>query len=582
MRSSFLEFWTIVRPYWSSPERRFSGLLLASVIALNLGAVYIMVLINEWNALFYNALQNYDLSAFTYQIGRFGVLAAIYIVAAVYRVYLRQMLQIRWRNWLTERYVARWLRNDAYYHLQLGDNRAADNPDQRIAEDVNGFVSQTLILGLGLLESIVTLGSFSIILWDLSGSLSIGGFNIPGYMLWAAILYAILGSWLTHVIGRPLVSLNYQQQQFEANLRFALVRVRENAEQIALYRGEEAEKGGIGAAFSDVVSNWWGIMRRQKLLTWFSSGYSQIAIIFPFVVAAPRYFDRAIQLGGLMQVAQAFDQVQTALSWFVTNYTSFAEWRATLSRLSGFETALAENGGRGGEGFAIESPSARAITVSHLNIYLPDGRALLKNLSLTLPPAARVLISGPSGSGKSTFLRTLCGVWPYCEGRLVVPVGQRLLFCPQKPYLPLGSLREAVQYPEIGGAYSDADIKDALSLCGLEELRRRLDDSENWAMKLSPGEQQRLAFARALLIRPQWLFFDEATSALDEESELRLYGLVGAMSQCAVISVAHRKTLSAFHDRSIVFTKAVASQRQDQPVAFVTGLASEGQIAAGE
>ena len=401
-------------------------------------------------------------------------------------------------------------------------------------------------------------------------------------MLWAAILYAILGSWLTHVIGRPLVSLNYQQQQFEANLRFSLVRVRENAEQIALYRGEDAEKGGIGTAFSDVISNWWGIMRRQKLLTWFSSGYGQIAIIFPFVVAAPRYFDRAIQLGGLMQVSQAFDQVQTALSWFVTNYTSFAEWRATLSRLNGFETALAENGERSREVFAIESPSARAITVSDLNIYLPDGRALLKNLSLTLPPSARLLISGPSGSGKSTFLRTLCGVWPYCEGRIVMPAGQRLLFCPQKPYLPLGSLREAVQYPEIGGAYSDADIKDALCLCGLEELRRRLDDSENWAMKLSPGEQQRLAFARALLIRPRWLFFDEATSALDEESELRLYGLVAGMSECAVISVAHRKTLSAFHDRSIVFTKAFASKRQDQPIAFVTGVASKVQTAAGE
>lgn len=582
MRSSFLEFWTIFRPYWSSPEGRFSGLLLAVVIALNLGSVYIMVLFNAWNALFYDALQNYNLSDFSYQLGRFCVLATIYIVAAVYRIYLRQMLQIRWRNWMTQRYVARWLHNDAYYHLQLGDNAAADNPDQRIAEDINGFVNQTLVLGLGLLEFVVTLASFSLILWDLSGSLSVGGIDIPGYMLWAAVLYAIVGSWLTHLIGRPLISLNYQQQQYEANLRFALVRVRENAEQIALYRGEGAEQGGIGSAFSSVVENWWGIMRRQKLLTWFSSGYDQIATVFPFVVAAPRYFSHSIQLGGLMQIAQAFGQVQVALSWFVTNYTSFAEWRATLSRLSGFEKALTENGEQGRAVSAVLSPSARAISVSNLNIYLPDGRALLKDLSLTLPPSSRILISGPSGSGKSTFLRTLCGVWPYCDGRIVIPAEQKLLFCPQKPYLPLGSLRQAVQYPVNGGACTDAGIRDALCLCGLEELRRRLDDSENWAMKLSPGEQQRLAFARALLIRPQWLFFDEATSALDEESELRLYGLVADMRECAVISIAHRKTLSAFHDRSIVFSKTAPDHRQDRPIAVVTGIGSKAPTALGE
>lgn len=341
MKSAFLEFWSIVRPYWSSQERVISGLLLGAVIALNLGAVYIMVLINSWYALFYDALQNYNLSDFSYQLGRFCVLAAVYIGVVVYRVYLRQMLQIRWRNWLTQRYVRRWLHNDAYYHLQLGANRAADNPDQRISEDINGFISQTLILGLGLLESVVTLASFAVILWGLSGPLTVWGVTIPGYMLWAAVLYALVGSWLAHRIGRPLIPLNYQQQQYEANLRFALVRVRENAEQIALYRGERAEQGGIGTAFSDVVANWWDIMRRQKLLTWFSSGYDQIAMIFPFVVAAPRYFSRAIQLGGLMQIAQAFGQVQTALSWFITNYTSFADWKATSRPLERFRDGFA-------------------------------------------------------------------------------------------------------------------------------------------------------------------------------------------------------------------------------------------------
>jgi putative ATP-binding cassette transporter len=569
MRSAFFEFWTICRPYWHSPERRFSGLLLAAVIVLNLGTVYIMVLINEWNALFYNALQERDFGVFTYQLGRFAVLAGLYIAAAVYQIYLRQMLQIRWRNWLTQRYVSRWLRNDAYYHMQLADNAPADNPDQRIAEDINTYVSQTLILGLGVLESVVTLASFALILWGLSGSFSIAGISIPGYMLWAAILYAILGSWLVHRIGLPLVSLNYRQQQYEANLRFALVRVRENAEQIALYRGERSEQGGIGAAFSDVVSNWWGIMRRQKMLTWFSSGYNQIAIIFPFVVAAPRYFAGEMQLGGLMQTASAFGQVQTALSWFVTNYTSFAEWKATLDRLSGFEETLARADRKTGAPSlsVVESPNATGISVSNLTIYLPDGRALLKGLSFSLAAGERVLIAGPSGAGKSTLLRSLCGVWPYCDGRIVRPAGQRLLFCPQKPYLPLGTLREVVQYPESEKLHSDDEIRSALDRCGLGELRSRLGDRENWAMKLSPGEQQRLAFARAYLMRPQWLFFDEATSALDEESEVALYNLVASLPGCAIVSVAHRKTLAAFHNRTLVFSKAGLPTGDGQPLA---------------
>ncbi len=378
MRDLFSQFWTLTGPYWRSEERAKSCLILLAVVVLNLGSVYIMVLINLWYALFYNALQNWDFAAFTYQILRFSGLAAVYIFAGVYQVYLRQMLQIRWRNWLTGRYVERWLQNGTFYRMQLS-NGGADNPDQRIAEDINGFVGQTLILGLGVLESVVTLGSFAFILWELSGSITIAGLTIPGYMLWAAILYAIVGTWLTNRLGLPLVSLNFQQQLYEANLRFALVRLRENAEGVALYGGEEAEQKGIESRFSNVVSNWWGIMRRQKLLSWFSSGYTQIAIIFPFVVAAPRYFAGAFQLGELMQTAQAFGQVQTALSWFVTNYTSLAEYKATVNRLSGFEQALAATAQPGLQGltevkvkdaartlgFKGEHLSSRRIAASH-------------------------------------------------------------------------------------------------------------------------------------------------------------------------------------------------------------------------
>ncbi len=423
MRELVRQFWELASPYWRSEERWKSGGILLAVIALHLGSVYIMVLINLWYALFYNALQNRNFSAFSHQLLRFGVLAAIYIFAAVYRIYLRQMLQIRWRNWLTQRYAGRWLHNRAYYHLQLA-GVPTDNPDQRIQEDINTFAGQTLVLGLGLMDSAVTLASFATILWGLSGTLEIAGLAIPGYMLWAAVLYAILGTWLTNRIGRPLIALNYKQQQYEADLRFSLVRLRENAEGIALYGGEKTELDTVSARLRNVVSNWWGIMRRQKLLTWFSASYSQIAIIFPFVVAAPRYFAGAFQLGQLIQTAQAFNQVQNALSWFVTSYTDLADWKATVNRLAGFESALVEANRRSWKGLIqIEVPGARALSVSEANIYLPSGEPLLRNLNFELPAASRVLISGPSGVGKSTLLRTLSGIWPYCDGTIYLPAG---------------------------------------------------------------------------------------------------------------------------------------------------------------
>ncbi len=556
MRNLALQFWTLAGPYWRSGERWKSGAILFVVIALDLGSVYLNVLFNFWNALFYNALQEKDFPAFSYQILRFCVLAALFIFAGVYRIYLQQMLQIRWRNWLTQRYVGRWLKNQAYYHLQLANGRT-DNPDQRIQEDINGFVQQTLSLGLGLLDSVVTLFSFAAILWGLSGTLEVAGLSIPGYMLWVAILYAIVGSWLTNLIGRPLIPLNYQQQQYEANFRFALVRLRENAEGIALYRGEEAERKTVASTFANVVTNWWAIMRRQKLLNWFALVYEQIAIIFPYVVAAPRYFSGSFQLGDLMQTAQAFRQVQTALSWFVTSYADLANWKAIVNRLAGFERALAETGQRDHKGLLkIEVPGARALTVSDANIYLPDGSPLLTDLNFQLPAASRVLVSGPSGVGKSTLLRALSGIWPYCDGSICLPLGDRTLFFPQKPYLPLGTLRDAVCYPDAPSNHAKEEVKAALAMSGMAAFAGRLEEQVNWALQLSPGEQQRMAFVRALLLRPRWLFLDEATSALDEDSEAMLYAMIlGKLEGCGIISVAHRKSLVRYHDRQLVFSR---------------------------
>jgi putative ATP-binding cassette transporter len=553
-RDFLRDLWLLTKPYWKSEERWKSGALLAAIVALELAIVGINVIFNEWNNLFYNALQDKNLHEFWHQLLRFCYIAAAFIVVAVYKVYLRQMLQIRWRRWLTARYIGRWTSHHAYYRLQLSGNRT-DNPDQRIAEDIDGYIQQTLVLSLGLLNSVVTLGSFAAILWSLSGSVTVAGVTIQGYMLWVAVVYAIIGTWLVNRIGRPLIKLNFQQQQFEANFRYSLVRLRENAEGVALYGGEAQESRAFVHRFSDVVTNWWAIMRRQKMINWFGSGYGQIAIIFPFVVAAPRYFSGAIQLGGLMQTASAFGQVQGALSWFVDAYTGVATWKATVDRLTGFEHSLTEIAQAGQGGIRRSAgDAAKGVATESLDLQLPDGTVLLRDLNLTLPPGSRTLITGPSGSGKSTLFRTLGGIWPYAKGALTFPAGERALFLPQKPYIPIATLRAAVTYPDPPESYDDAAIRATLVDCGLPHLADRLDEEQHWAQLLSGGEQQRLAFARALLLAPRWLFMDEATSALDESAEAHLYRLlIDRLPQTALISIAHRPTLEAFHDRRLPF-----------------------------
>jgi len=551
------DLWALTKPYWQSGERVQSGLLLAVIVGMSLGIVYLNVLFNEWNNLFYNSLQEKDVDAFFRLFGRFALLAALFIIVAVYQIYLRQMLQIRWRRWLTERYEARWLEAHAYYRLRF-ENGATDNPDQRISEDIGGFVEQTLALTLGFLESAVSLASFSVILWGLSGDIHILDIKVPGTMLWAAVLYAGFGSWLTHVIGRPLIRLNFLQQRYEADYRFALVRVRENAEAIALYGGETEEARGLGGRFAHVVANWWGIMRRQKRLTWFSAGYSQAAVVFPFLVAAPRYFSGAIQLGGLMQTASAFGQVQSSLSWFIDAYTRLAQWKATVDRLTGFAAALEALEGRRGEGLARrDAPAGQGLALDGARLGLPDGRTLLDNVSLTVAPGERVMVAGPAGCGKSTLFRAIGGLWPYAAGSLAMPAGQRVLFLPQRPYLPIAALAAAVAYPDAPEAYGEARIAAALADCGLPHLADKLGEQRHWSQELSAGEQQRLGFARALLIAPRWLFCDEATSALDEASEQALYGLLTArLPDTAIVSIAHRPALAAFHSRVARFVPA--------------------------
>jgi putative ATP-binding cassette transporter len=554
------EAWALITPFWRSEERWRARLLLAVVIALNLSLVGMTVLLTYWQRAFYNTLENKDWDGFIALLFSwhrteaegllpgFVLVAALYIVIAVYQLYLRQALQMRWRRWLTDVYLAQWLSDRAYYHMALTDPYT-DNPDQRIADDARLFVEDTLSLGIGLLNSIVTLGSFILVLWSLSGPVTVLGVEIPGYMVWVALIYALLGTWLAHLIGRPLITLNFNQQRLEADFRYALVRFRENTEGIALYGGEADEKRGLTQRFGKLMLNWWDIMRATKRLTFFTAGYGQVASIFPIVVAAPAYFAGRLPLGGLIQTSSAFGQVQGALSWFVDNYARLTEWRATVQRLTGFTQAVAK-ARKASAGPVAGQGKAGQLEIQNLTLSLPDGRMLLTDSDLRVAAGEAVLINGPSGSGKSTLFRAMAGIWPFGSGNIALPQGARMLFLPQRPYLPLGSLKRTICYPQNEADFSDADVIVALEQAGLGHLAPRLQDVDSWGQRLSGGEQQRLSFARAFLQRPDWLFLDEATASLDPAAEHELHEkLLHTLPGVTVISIAHRPAVEQFHAR---------------------------------
>jgi vitamin B12/bleomycin/antimicrobial peptide transport system ATP-binding/permease protein len=552
-RGFLRQAWDLAWPYWNSEEKWTARGLLVAVIALNLITVALNVRLNSWNNDFYDALQQYNWPEFWRQFAIFGIIAFSLIVVAVYSLYLRQILHIKWRRWLTDRFLRDWLGNQSYYRMQL-NQATTDNPDQRISDDLDRFATITLALSLGLLSSCVTLASFVTILWTLSGALRIPlgagmAITIPGYMVFAALIYAVGGTLLTRWIGYPLIRLNFDQQRYEADFRFSMVRLRENAENVAFYGGEGREFDTFQSRFARIVANWWGIIKRRKKLTWFTTGYSQLAIIFPFVVAAPRYFDKAIQLGGLMQISSAFNQVQDALSFIISSYTEIAEYQSVVQRLSGFRARM--------DDIAAERQSPQPIEIEHegtgvevdtLDLNLPNGELLRPNISLAASPGKALLITGASGLGKSTLLRAISGLWPFGRGRIRVGDG-RSLFLPQRPYLPLGTLADALAYPRSATEQPRGKLADALRAVGLPELVDRLGEEANWAQRLSIGEQQRLAFARVLLARPQIVFLDEATSALDEAAEISLYRLLReAPWQPTIVSVGHHGNLRRFHD----------------------------------
>jgi vitamin B12/bleomycin/antimicrobial peptide transport system ATP-binding/permease protein len=564
-RGFLRQAWGMAWPYWKSEEKWSAIGLLVAIVSLNLITVWLNVRFNYWNNDFYNALQQYDWSEFWRQFAIFGVIALAFMVVGVYSFYLRGILHIRWRRWLTEHFLRNWLGDQAYYRMQL-NQATTDNPDQRIAEDLNSFATVTLGLSLGLLSAVVTLVSFLSILWTLSGALTIplgsgASIAIPGYMVLAALIYAVIGTVLTRWIGNPLVRLNFDQQRYEADFRFSMVRLRENAENVAFYGGEAHELDTFQTRFARVVANWWGIIKRRKKLTWFTYGYDQVAIVFPFLVAAPRYFNKVIQLGGLMQIASAFRQVQESLSFIISSYTEIAEYQAVVQRLSGFRARMDEIAADRAAVQPIEiERSGAGVAVEALDLDLPDGRPLRQDIALAAGPGKPLLITGPSGVGKSTLLRAIAGLWPFGRGRIRV-ADAGALFLPQRPYLPLGTLADALVYPRAASELPRERLVEALRAVGLPQLAEHLDDDGNWSQRLSIGEQQRLAFARVLLARPEIVFLDEATSALDEAAEMSLYRLLReAPWRPTIVSVGHHGTLHRFHDTVVDLARQPVSE----------------------
>jgi putative ATP-binding cassette transporter len=559
--------WGLIKPYWVSEDRWKARGLLALIIAMNMTMVAANVWFNSWQRTFFDAIQQYNYPVFKYSLLQFTVIALALILLGSYRTYFRQMLEFRWRQWLTTRYLNDWLGDRAYYRIER--DSLADNPDQRVSADLQGLASSTLNLSLGLLSTTVTLFSFIVILWNLSGALAFHVFgtaiSIPGYMVWAALIYAALGSWVTHKVNHPLVSINYQQQRVEADFRFSLIRIRENADQIALYQGERSEEQALQGVFGHIRENWRLIMRFTRRFNIVVISYSQLAIVFPYIAAAPKYFSKSISLGVYQQVTGAFGTVSDSFSWFINNYDSLAEWRATVNRLREFHRVMLDQhlhesvvGGTAHGGINIHPTDTTSLDVKNLFLELPNGEPLANVGSFRIAPKSRWLVRGPSGSGKSTLMRALAGLWPFGEGTIDVPNDAKLLFIPQRSYLPIGTLKGALSYPSDAQAFTDEACREVLTVCRLPDLAGRLNESTHWERSLSPGEQQRLAAARALLQKPDFLFLDEATSALDPDNESVIYNaLIERLPDAAIVSVAHRKTLEAFHDQTLYVERAV-------------------------
>lgn len=547
-------FWHIATPYWCTKDSIFSWLLLVLIAFFCVCSVYLSTIFNDWYREFWDSIQAYEAKVAILLLCFFCIIATFHVMNVVYKSYVISALIIRWRRWLTINYLDRYLNNGTYYKIQVSDQKT-DNPDQRIAEDLNQFVSLTISIVIEFATEIATLITFGIILYNLSSSVEFEAFDykftLPdGYLLYAGIIYALVGTALTFWIGKPLTLLNFRQQRFEADFRFSLIRLRENAESVAIYKGENEEKRRFNNLFFDVVLNYSNLISRVKKLGFFTLGYVQTAVIVPLIVGCPLYFAKVLTMGGLMQINSCFRTVQDSLSIIVTNFTSLAEWKAVIDRLSLFDKSIK----RGEALKSLEIKNADKITLKDVSLYRPDNTLIKENLNLVLENGDKLLIQGHSGCGKSTLLRAIAGIWPYAKGEIAMPQDKSTLFLSQKPYMPLGTLRSSIYYPKSPEINDESNkiLFDLLDKVGLSHLKERLDEVDQWSHLLSLGEQQRIAFLRVLLLKSDIVFLDEVTSALDEDNEYKLYKMLNDnLPKTTIISVGHRSTLVSLHNKHL-------------------------------
>lgn len=555
--SKHYSIWQLIKLYWQSENKFFAYSMTVVILSLTIALVGLSVIFTYWYNFFYNSLQAYNLKDTMNAIWYFIGLAVISVLIQVYRYYLTQLFAIRWRRWLTDQLLVRWLAHRSYYYLETFDNRT-DNPDQRVQEDVNDLVNTTINLVVGLVSALTTFPAFIVMLWGLSGVLRIpmgswGILIIPGYLVWISLLYNIIGTLFTFWLGKPLIVLNFEQQRREASFRYGAIDLRNHAEHVALYRAEDHQRTILDRLFHRVLNNQYAIILRQKKLLWFTASFDQTAVLLPLLAALPNYFNKVFLLGGLMQTLKAFGSVQDSLSYLISSYTTIAQWRAIARRLTTFINHLdeIENKTQKADHLKVDVSKDDAITVKNITVSKPDGEVLLKNINQTFLPKKYYLLKGPSGIGKSTFVRAIAGIWPFVSGKVAMPIINNMMFVPQKPYMPLGSLKEALLFPNKTMG-KDVDLADILTLCHLEHLIPRLNEVAAWTDQLSPGEQQRIALARILIQKPAWIFLDESTSMLDLKNEKYFYKIVKEkLPYATIISVGHRPSLEEYHDEII-------------------------------